>query len=200
MSPTFKLVVLPSIAVACAAAAAMFVPVFSFNLGHAVPNAALNSNPYVILVRHGDAPGRHEPQAFDLNDCTTQRNLSDKGRDEARELGRAIKARGINVTMVLASRWCRTQETAKLLDLAPIESSPAFDNLDMNRYRAVALMERERELITSWRGPGVMLVVTHSSNIKLLTGINVEQGSMIVAPLTDSVPRFEKIALQGNAF
>ena len=57
----------------------------------------------------------------------------------------------------------------------------------MNKYRAAVLMDGERELITSWHGPGVMLVVTHSSNIKLLTGMNVEQGTMIVAPTVDTV-------------
>ena len=149
MSPTFKLVVLPCIAVACAAAAAMLLPVFYSQPEQAAPQTALSANPYVILVRHDDAPGRNEPQGFDLNDCSTQRNLSDKGRDEARELGKAIKAQGTKVTVVLASRWCRTQETARLLDLAPVESSPAFDNLDMNRHRASTLMDHERELIAS---------------------------------------------------
>ena len=105
----------------------------------------------------------------------------------------------LNKSILLNNR-CQWVRSARLLDLAPIESSPAFDNLDMNRYRAAALMDRERELIASWRGPGVLLVVTHSSNIKLLTGMNIEQGSMIVAPLTETVPRFEKIALHGNAF
>ena len=186
MSPTFKLVSLPCIALAGALAVALVLPVFQSAPSHAVPHAAQSGNPYVIMVRHGDAPGRGEPADFDLNDCSTQRNLSDKGRNEARDLGNAIKARGINVTTVLASRWCRTQETARLLGLAPVERSSVFDNLDMNKYRAAILMDGERELITSWRGPGVMLVVTHSSNIKLLTGMNVEQGTMIVAPTVES--------------
>jgi phosphohistidine phosphatase SixA len=205
MSSTFKHGI-AAMLLTCAAlggvAAALLTPLFHSNAEHSVPQAVLTANPYVILIRHGDAPGRNEPPAFDLSDCDTQRNLSDKGRHEARELGKAIKARDINVTKILASRWCRTQETAQLLNLAPVESSSAFDNLEMNRSRATALIDRERELIVSWRGPGVMLVVTHSSNIKLLTGMNIEQGSMIVAPPMDdtsSTPRFGKIVLKSSA-
>ena len=38
----------------------------------------------------------------------------------------------------------------------------------------------EHELIASWHGPGALLVVTHGSNIKALTGIDLEQGTMVV--------------------
>jgi phosphohistidine phosphatase SixA len=140
---------------------------------------------YVILLRHGDAPGRNEPASFDLNDCATQRNLSDKGRDEAREMGDALRGRGVNVAKVLASRWCRTHETAELLNLGPVEAHRTFDNLDFNKHRSVTMLERERQLIASWQGPGVLVIVTHSSNIKALTGLDAARGMVIVASPTD---------------
>lgn len=140
---------------------------------------------YVILLRHGDAPGRNEPASFDLNDCTTQRNLSDNGRDEAREMGDALRARGVNVARVLSSRWCRTHETAELLNLGPVEAARPFDNLEFNKHRSTAMLERERQLIASWHGPGVLVIVTHSSNIKALTGLDAARGTVIVASPTD---------------
>jgi phosphohistidine phosphatase SixA len=140
---------------------------------------------YVILLRHGDAPGRNEPASFDLNDCATQRNLSDKGRDEAREMGDALRGRGVNVARVMASRWCRTHETAELLNLGPVEADRAFDNLDFNKHRSVTMLERERQLIASWQGPGVLVIITHSSNIKALTGLDAARGMVIVASPTD---------------
>jgi hypothetical protein len=49
-----------------------------------------------------------------FEDCTKQRNLTDKGRGEARAIGAAIRELGIPVGRVLASPFCRTVETAML--------------------------------------------------------------------------------------
>ena len=171
-----------------------------------VPNnslvsGALGEHPYVILLRHGEAPGRSEPLGFNLNDCSTQRNLSDKGRDESRQLGELLRAHGINVTKVLTARFCRTRETAELLNLGPVEDDAAFDNLEFNKLRAAELLDQEREHIASWRGPGVLLIVTHGSNIKALTGFQLEEGAMIVTdPVDQSATslRFDKYLLQNK--
>jgi phosphohistidine phosphatase SixA len=93
-------------------------------------------------------------------------------------------ARGINVTKVLASRWCRARETAELMKLGPIENAAAFDDFSYNKQHANVLLDGERKLIASWHGPGVLLVVSHGSNIKALTGIDLEQGGMAVVNLT----------------
>jgi phosphohistidine phosphatase SixA len=150
---------------------------------HSLASAVPNDSAYVVLARHSDAPGRGEPDGFDLNDCSTQRNLSDKGRNEARELGTIFHARRINVTKVLTSRWCRAHETAELMKLGPVEYAPFFDNLEVNKQRAKELLEGERKLIESWRGPGVLLIVSHGSNIKALTGLDPEQSAMLVVSL-----------------
>jgi hypothetical protein len=69
----------------------------------AVASAVLDDCSFVVRIRHGDAPGRDEAAGSDLNGCSTQRNLSDKGRNEARDLGAMFRARGINVIKVLTS-------------------------------------------------------------------------------------------------
>lgn len=143
-------------------------------------SAVLNDSSYVILARHADAPGRGEPDGFELNNCSTQRNLSDKGRNEARELGRQFRERGINVTKVLTSRWCRAHETAELMKLGPVENAPAFDDFELNKQNAKELLDSERKLIAYWPGPGVLLIVSHGSNIKALTGIHLKEGAMLV--------------------
>jgi phosphohistidine phosphatase SixA len=143
-------------------------------------SAVAEHGSFVVLLRHGDAPGRGEPDGFDLNDCSTQRNLSAKGRDAARDLGEQIRARGIKVGKILASRWCRARETAELMELGPIESSAAFDDLALNKNRAQELLDSERKIISSWSGPGILLIVGHGSNIKALTGVDLGQGAMVV--------------------
>ena len=162
------------------------------------PQTASSERPYVILMRHGEAPGRVEPRDFDLNDCSTQRGLSDKGRKEARELGEALRERHIKVSKVVTSRWCRAQETAELMNVGPIETNPAFDNLEFNKHRSGTLIDRERKLIEAWQGPGLLLIVTHSSNIKVLAGLDIEQGTIIVVSPTgeDDTPlHFSKSAI-----
>jgi phosphohistidine phosphatase SixA len=145
------------------------------------PTSAAKQENLVVLMRHGDAPGRHEPKNFDLNDCSTQRNLSDKGRTESKVAGRLIRASALQIRAVISSRWCRTRETAELLKLSPVKPEAAFDNLEFNKARSAELLQAERNIIRAWRGPGILLVVTHSSNIKALTGLEVDSGSMVIA-------------------
>ena len=69
----------------------------------------------VVLMRHGVTfPETSEPPGARVDDCSTQRNLSAAGREEARRVGAALKAHGVPVGKVLSSRWCRCLETARL--------------------------------------------------------------------------------------
>jgi phosphohistidine phosphatase SixA len=171
----------------------------TFVVEHLGAQAAADKRSYVLVLRHGDAPGPNEAQNIDLNDCGTQRNLSDKGRKEAREYGALLRTQGINITKVVASRWCRTRETAELLKIGPVKNEPVFDNLEFNKDRSAELLDAEHKLIASWRGPGVLLVVTHSSNIKALSGLEIGQGAMLVASPTPAggiAFRLSKISLR----
>ena len=141
--------------------------------------AAADSGSIVIFVRHGDAPGSGEPKSFDLNDCSTQRNLSDQGREKAREIGDMLRAHHVSVGKVLASRLCRTRQTAKLMRISPVETNSAFDDLADNKENASELLSRERSIVDAWHGPGALVIVTHGSNIKALTGLRVDQGTVV---------------------
>ena len=68
-----------------------------------------------------------------------------------------------------------------MLGFSPVSPEPAFDNFDFNKARAAEMLEAERKIIREWNGPGALLVVTHSSNIKALTGMSLFTGSMILA-------------------
>jgi phosphohistidine phosphatase SixA len=165
---------------ACVTAAALLIP-FNSSAEDVSEQIGPDAKPYVILLRHADAPGRGEPENFDLNNCDTQRNLSDRGRAEAIELGNKLRALNVKVTKVVASRWCRTKETARLLNFGAVEDSRVFDNLELNKINSQALLDKERHLIASWRGPGVLIIVTHSSNLNALAHFAPEPGSIIVA-------------------
>ena len=70
---------------------------------------------YVLLLRHTLAPGVGDPENFKLTDCATQRNLSEVGRQDAKEVGEWLKRRELKIFRVESSRWCRAKETAQLL-------------------------------------------------------------------------------------
>ncbi|MEN9294273.1 MAG: hypothetical protein RIT31_1038, partial [Actinomycetota bacterium] len=62
-----------------------------------------NPKGYVLLMRHSLAPGVGDPENFSLNDCSTQRNLSDIGRQDARDIGKWLERRQIKIARVESS-------------------------------------------------------------------------------------------------
>lgn len=141
---------------------------------------SLRAGGTVALIRHARAPGTGDPPGFRLEDCSTQRNLSDEGRAQARRLGDTLQSRGVTVARALSSRWCRALDTARLafgntmLPFAPLDSFFGDRKTEAEQTRAV------REDIARWQGPGVLALVTHQVNITALTGIFPAEGEMIV--------------------
>ena len=78
----------------------------------------------LIFIRHAYAPGNGDPAGFNLNDCSTQRNLSDDGRKQAQRIGEFFYKNKIEIDKVLSSEWCRCKETAKI----------AFKNYSTNSF------------------------------------------------------------------
>ena len=68
----------------------------------------------LIFIRHAYAPGSGDPNNFNLNDCSTQRNLSEKGKKQAKSIGKFFIKNEIEIDKVLSSEWCRCKETAKI--------------------------------------------------------------------------------------
>ena len=76
---------------------------------------ALRQGGHVLYIRHAlTEPGFGDPPGFELADCSTQRNLSDAGRAQARRMGEALRSREVPIGEVLSSPWCRCVETARL--------------------------------------------------------------------------------------
>jgi len=146
---------------------------------------ALRRDGAVALVRHGEAPGVGDPDGWKLDDCATQRNLDAAGRAQARALGAKIRAERIPVRRVLASPWCRTIETASLLDVGAVEKEPAFANAFILSDRRDELASAARAVIGRWRGPGALVVVTHGENIRGLIGRTPGTAELVVVSLAE---------------
>ena len=86
--------------------------------------AALVKGGHVAVIRHGNAPPGYggDPPGFKIDDCKTQRNLDELGREQGRALGEALRNRGVRVDRILSSPWCRCLETARLMAVGPVET------------------------------------------------------------------------------
>jgi len=85
-------------------------------LGAAQLLAALRTGGYIVYFRHASTDfGANDDAMTTFEDCTKQRNLTDQGRDEARAAGAAIASLNVPISGVLASPYCRTMETARLM-------------------------------------------------------------------------------------
>jgi phosphohistidine phosphatase SixA len=134
------------------------------------------AGPAVVLFRHAEAPGVGDPAGFRLGDCRTQRNLSAQGRDQARALGERWRASGLQVGQVLTSQWCRTRETAELAFPGMVREAPHFNSFFGDTAKSVRQSAAARAQLAAWRGPGVLVVVTHQVNITALTGVYPASG------------------------
>lgn len=144
--------------------------------------AALREPGAVLIVRHAETvPGIGDPPGFRIDDCATQRNLSETGRKQAVAMGRTLAERGVTVSRVESSRWCRCAETARLafpqLSVAYLDALNSFFE---DRSTAAAQTRALRARIATWKGPGVLVLVTHQVNISALTGRATAMGEAVV--------------------
>ena len=141
---------------------------------------ALRGGGKVVVIRHTSTePGLGDPPGFRLDDCTTQRNLSEAGRAEARRIGAAFVRRAIPVARVLSSRWCRCVETARLA-FGRVEPWAPLDSFFDDRSREPQQTRAVRALIAEPFTGGNLILVTHQVNITALTGIAPAMGEIIV--------------------
>ena len=140
---------------------------------------ALRAPGSVVIVRHSYAPGTFDPPDAKLDDCSTQRNLDDNGRAQAKRIGEAFRAHGIAVGAVRSSPRCRCLDTAQL----------AFGKAEpwgvlQGALRDDALRRRQlaeiRKAIDAHRDGPPLVLVTHGSVVSDLTGLNVAMGAFVV--------------------
>ena len=140
----------------------------------------------VTLLRHGRAPGVGDPAGFSLDDCATQRNLSEEGREDARRLGEALRAVGVREADVRSSQWCRCLETARLMADRPRSDRRAYlnsffagqgdESASTQALRAAVLQKLDSRRPTFF--------VTHQVNITALTGVVPAEGEAIFVRAT----------------
>ena len=141
----------------------------------------LKAGGQVVLMRHAvTTPGVGDPPGMRVDDCATQRNLTDDGRRHARRTGEALRARGVNVERLLSSPWCRCIETARIAFGAEPQKLDALSNLFGRPENRSKQVDELNALVSKWHGKGILVLVSHGSTIVALTGVSPEPAEMVI--------------------
>ncbi|WP_271408237.1 histidine phosphatase family protein [Pseudomonas sp. Q1-7] len=148
---------------------------------------ALREGKAFLLLRHTTAPGTGDPEGFRLGDCSTQRNLSEQGRQEAKRWGRLLVGREVEQPRLYSSNWCRAQDTALEMGLGAVETLPALDSFFSDPDSQAAQTLELRKAIDKVPKDRPVVMVSHQVNIKALTGFAPKsgEGMIIELPLAD---------------
>jgi phosphohistidine phosphatase SixA len=135
---------------------------------------------YVVFMRHSEAPGYADPPNYNLEDCSTQRNLVDSGRAHARRTGEAFRRNGISFQRVLTSPWCRCKETALLAMEREAEVFAPLSNLVGRSQHTAEQIAALKAYLAALDTNTRVLFVTHGIVIQALTGISPASGEMVI--------------------
>ena len=116
----------------------------------------------LIFIRHAYAPGGGDPKNFDINDCKTQRNLSNSGRDQAKKIRSFFKDNNIPISKVYSSEWCRCKETASIAfnDFETKSFLNSFFSSQFAKNKDLQ-MKRLKTFINNWDKNQNLVFVTH---------------------------------------
>jgi phosphohistidine phosphatase SixA len=148
------------------------------------PATLLAGEGRVLMLRHALAPGTGDPDNFRVGDCSTQRNLDARGRAQAAAIGARLRELGMDRARVYSSQWCRCLETARLLDLGPVNELPALNSFFQRPLdREPNLAALRRFLDAQPRDGGLLVLVTHQVTVSALSGQFVGSGEGVVFDL-----------------
>ena len=149
----------------------------------------LKSGGHILMIRHALAPGSGDPPNFIISDCTTQRNLDDSGRTQARRIGMWLRANGIESARIYSSQWCRCLETARLIDLGPIQDLPALNSFYEKIEDREPNLQALNQFISQQPTDGKLIIlVTHFVTISAITEITVSSGEGVLLELQKDMP------------
>ena len=136
----------------------------------------------LIFIRHAYAPGGGDPDNFDINDCNTQRNLSDSGRIQSKKIGNFFEENKIPIGIVYSSEWCRCKETAsiafkkyKTKNFLNSFFSAKFAN---NRKKQIIDFDK---FISAWDEEQNLVFVTHYVVISEILNYAPSSGEIIIS-------------------
>ena len=160
-----------------------FINIFAVNSAYSVEEVltSLKEGGKIIFIRHALAPGNGDPENFDLNDCSTQRNLNQRGIEQSKFIGSIFNKNQIKIENVYSSEWCRCIDTAKFA-FKNYETFSALNSFYDIRFEANE--ERQitqlKEFINQWNGKENIIFVTHFVVISSMLNIGTSSGEIVI--------------------
>ncbi|MFW2440426.1 MAG: histidine phosphatase family protein [Arenicellales bacterium] len=147
----------------------------------------MQSGNAVLMIRHALAPGIGDPEEFDVNDCSTQRNLDGAGREQAKAIGQWLRDHGIKNAKVFSSQWCRCMDTASLMAMGEVTPLPALNSFFESPQDREPNLSAIRAFSHNNSNPGELIImVTHQVTISGITGNWTDSGhGKLVRPDSD---------------
>ena len=136
----------------------------------------------LIFIRHAIAPGGGDPINFDIKKCSTQRNLSDSGRKQAKEIGSFFKNNNILIDKVYSSEWCRCKETA-LIAFNEFQTENFLNSFFSSKFakNKDSQIEKLKEFINIWDGKNNVIFVTHYVVISEILNYAPSSGEIVIS-------------------
>ena len=136
----------------------------------------------LIFIRHAYAPGGGDPENFDINDCSTQRNLSDAGRIQSKEIGKFFDENIIPIDLVISSEWCRCKETAKIAfnDFTTKNFLNSFYNEKFAKNKNKQ-MKNLKNYVDNWDSNKNLVFITHYVVISEALGYAPNSGEIVIS-------------------
>ena len=143
---------------------------------------SLKEGKKLIFIRHAIAPGNGDPNNFDINDCSTQRNLDEKGIEESEKIGLFFKNNKIKIDKVLSSQWCRCKDTAKYA-FKNFETFNALNSFYDEKFAANEAKQIKdlKNYIKKWNSDKNLVLVTHFVVISSILNTGSSSGEIIIS-------------------
>jgi phosphohistidine phosphatase SixA len=144
--------------------------------------ASLKEGNKLIFIRHAYAPGGGDPDNFDINDCNTQRNLSDSGRQQAKNISNFFIENQINFKKVYSSEWCRCKETAKIA-FGDFETKNFLNSFFSQKFakNRKKQMNDLNNFVDNYKDDGNLVFVTHYVVVSEALNYAPSSGEIVVA-------------------
>ena len=142
----------------------------------------LNKGGNLIFIRHAYAPGTGDPDNFNIEDCSTQRNLSDNGREQAKNIGDFFKHNNIQIDLVISSEWCRCKETA-LIGFGKFETKNFLNSSYSTKFMKNKKIQIKnlKEYINNWKSDKNLVLVTHYVVISDALNYSPSSGEIVIS-------------------
>ena len=143
---------------------------------------SLKEGKKLVFIRHAIAPGNGDPNNFDINDCSTQRNLDENGIEESEKIGLFFKNNKIKIDKVLSSQWCRCKDTAKYA----FKNFETFNALNSFYDEKFATNEAKqikdlKNYIKNWNSDKNLVLITHFVVISSILNTGSSSGEIIIS-------------------